>query len=189
MAERKPISKKMRFEVFKRDSFTCQYCGRHAPDVVLECDHIKPVADGGKNTLLNLVTSCIDCNRGKGKRKLSDTAEVDKQFNELAALNERREQMTMMLKWREELALLENEQIDAISDIFCEEGYCFNDPARAKVKMLIRRFGFNEVLVSSEIAYDKYMAAQGRSISYALHKLGGICYNRANGIGGGQHGS
>lgn len=32
---RKPISKKIRFEVFKRDGFTCQYCGRMAPDVVL----------------------------------------------------------------------------------------------------------------------------------------------------------
>ena len=30
--EREPISKKLRFEVFKRDSFTCQYCGSKAPD-------------------------------------------------------------------------------------------------------------------------------------------------------------
>ena len=37
--KRKSISKKARFEVFKRDSFTCQYCGRTAPDVVLHLDH------------------------------------------------------------------------------------------------------------------------------------------------------
>lgn len=36
MSKRKSISKKLRFEVFKRDGFTCQYCGRMAPDVVLE---------------------------------------------------------------------------------------------------------------------------------------------------------
>ena len=101
MAERKPISKKMRFEVFKRDNFTCQYCGRHAPDVVLECDHIKPVAEGGKNTFLNLITSCMECNRGKGKTVLSDSSAVDKQFERMAVLNEKREQMKMMLKWRE----------------------------------------------------------------------------------------
>lgn len=46
MAERKTISKKTRFEVFKRDSFTCQYCGRTAPDVILEIDHINPVNNG-----------------------------------------------------------------------------------------------------------------------------------------------
>lgn len=179
MAERKPISKKMRFEVFKRDSFTCQYCGRHAPDVILECDHIKPVAEGGKNTLLNLVTSCMECNRGKGKRKLSDTAEVDKQFNELATLNERREQMNMMLKWREELANLTNDQIDAISDILCDEDRCLTDYARNKVKILIKRFGFSEVLVAAEIAYDKYVIDKRRGVAYALDKMGGICYNRA----------
>ncbi len=65
MADRKPISKKTRFEVFKRDKFTCQYCGRMSPDVILEVDHIKPVADGGTNKLINLITSCRDCNRGK----------------------------------------------------------------------------------------------------------------------------
>ena len=32
MGKRKAISKKMRFEVFKRDKFTCQYCGRSVPD-------------------------------------------------------------------------------------------------------------------------------------------------------------
>jgi len=42
--ERKAISKKLRFEVYKRDKFTCQYCGRKAPDVILEIDHINPVA-------------------------------------------------------------------------------------------------------------------------------------------------
>ena len=55
MAKRKPISKKLRFEVFKRDSFTCQYCGKSAPDVVLHIDHIKPVKEGG--TKVERITS------------------------------------------------------------------------------------------------------------------------------------
>ncbi|MCK4795228.1 MAG: HNH endonuclease [Desulfobacteraceae bacterium] len=49
--KRKAISKKLRFEVFKRDSFTCQYCGRKSPDVLLEIDHIKPVSKEGKNDI------------------------------------------------------------------------------------------------------------------------------------------
>lgn len=44
---REAISKKLRFEVFKRDSFTCQYCGGKAPEIILQCDHIKPVVEGG----------------------------------------------------------------------------------------------------------------------------------------------
>ena len=45
--ERKSISKKIRFEVYKRDKFTCQYCGRKATDVILNVDHIEPISKGG----------------------------------------------------------------------------------------------------------------------------------------------
>lgn len=69
--QRKPLGKKLRFEIFDRDSFTCQYCGKTPPDVVLEVDHIVPVVDGGDNERENLRTSCFDCNRGKGARRLN----------------------------------------------------------------------------------------------------------------------
>lgn len=62
----------IRFEVFKRDGFTCQYCGRKPPDVVLEADHIVPRIAGGTDDLENLVTACWDCNRGKGAGLLDD---------------------------------------------------------------------------------------------------------------------
>ena len=65
MTQRKSLTKKVRFEVFKRDSFICQYCGSKAPDVILEVDHLNPVKEGGSNDIMNLVTSCFSCNRGK----------------------------------------------------------------------------------------------------------------------------
>ena len=40
----KSASKKLRFEVFKRDLFTYQYCGSQPPEAVLKCDHIEPLA-------------------------------------------------------------------------------------------------------------------------------------------------
>ena len=48
---RKSLSNKIRFEVFKRDNFTCQYCGRKAPEIVLNVDHIEPVSKGGTNDI------------------------------------------------------------------------------------------------------------------------------------------
>ena len=77
MSNRKSVGNRVRFEVFKRDSFTCQYCGVKAPEVILEVDHITPVAEGGSNDLLNLVTSCRDCNSGKSDKKLSDESAVE----------------------------------------------------------------------------------------------------------------
>lgn len=71
MTTRKPLSKKIRFGIFKRDYFICQYCGGTPPSKVLEVDHIHPVKDGGDNSDDNLITACFDCNRGKGAEKLS----------------------------------------------------------------------------------------------------------------------
>lgn len=62
---RKSLSKRIRFEVFKRDEFRCQYCGRQPPVVVLQVDHIVPIVEGGGDEKSNLATSCFDCNSGK----------------------------------------------------------------------------------------------------------------------------
>jgi DNA-directed RNA polymerase subunit RPC12/RpoP len=61
-----------RFEVFKRDGFVCMYCGARPPNALLEVDHIVPRAGGGSDDEENLITSCFDCNRGKGARPLGD---------------------------------------------------------------------------------------------------------------------
>jgi hypothetical protein len=65
VSQRKPLGKRIRFEIFKRDDFTCQYCGAHPPEVMLEVDHIDPVSLGGVDEEDNLITACFNCNRGK----------------------------------------------------------------------------------------------------------------------------
>lgn len=74
---RKDISAGLRFKVFHRDSFTCQYCGRSAPDVVLHVDHVVPVSKGGTNSIENLVTACAECNLGKSDMSLRDVTEEE----------------------------------------------------------------------------------------------------------------
>lgn len=59
------VSQRLRFNVFMRDGFRCQYCGRAAPDVELEADHVHPRSKGGPDTMANLVTACVACNGGK----------------------------------------------------------------------------------------------------------------------------
>lgn len=61
-----------RWRVLQRDSFTCRYCGRAAPDVILEVDHIEPRARGGSNHEANLITACWECNQGKSARDAMD---------------------------------------------------------------------------------------------------------------------
>lgn len=59
------VTKRIRFEVLRRDEHTCQYCGAKAPDVTLNIDHVLPVSLGGDDKPGNLVTACKDCNTGK----------------------------------------------------------------------------------------------------------------------------
>lgn len=84
------VSKHRRFEVFKRDDFTCQYCGRKPPQAVLEADHIVPRAEGGGDETENLITACFDCNRGKGAAPL-ETRSANVELRQRAALIAERE--------------------------------------------------------------------------------------------------
>jgi hypothetical protein len=59
------VSKRLRYEVLKRDGHACRYCGRTAPEVKLTIDHVVPTTLGGSDDPDNLVTACSDCNSGK----------------------------------------------------------------------------------------------------------------------------
>jgi 5-methylcytosine-specific restriction endonuclease McrA len=57
-----------RFNVFLRDSFSCQYCGDELPAERLTFDHVVPRARGGRTEWTNVVTACEPCNLRKGHR-------------------------------------------------------------------------------------------------------------------------
>lgn len=171
------ISKKIRFEVFKRDSFTCQYCGREAPEIILEIDHIEPKSKGGKDDLFNLITSCYDCNRGKRNKRISDRNEIKKQKEELNKLNKRREQLEFLLQWRNEVSEIIDNEIDAIESIFKDSANCnFNPPGKYIIKKLIKRYGFEEVLDATDKSLSKYYDARiPKSEEKAFDYISRIC--------------
>jgi len=174
MAKRKSLTKKSRFEVFKRDSFTCQYCGRSAPGVVLRVDHIHPVAKGGTNEVANLITACFDCNVGKSDRLLSDNSELAKQHAELARLQDRRNQLEMLKTWRAECAKVASEAcqmpVDVIERAFdCKVG----DYGRSVLGRLIKKHGIEEVIAATDIACEQYQDSE-----VAMKKIPGIIRTR-----------
>lgn len=59
-----------RREVFRRDKYTCQYCGRHSTDLTV--DHVWPKHLGGTHSWTNVVAACPSCNHRKGGRQLRD---------------------------------------------------------------------------------------------------------------------
>ena len=91
MAQRKAVSKRLRFAVFARDGFTCRYCGQQSDAVPLVVDHMLPVVAGGTNDIENLVTACEPCNQGKAARTLEQHA--PNESDRLARLQEQHEQL------------------------------------------------------------------------------------------------
>ena len=183
-SKRKNISKKIRFEIFKRDKFTCQYCGQEAPDVVLNVDHINPVKNGGDNNITNLITSCFDCNNGKRARLLSDGHVVKKQKKSLNELQERRNQIEMMAQWREDLLDVNDLKVNKLCD-FILKGWNYNLDIEQKrdLQSISNKFELNIVYDAIETAFNHYKNTPCQDPKfYAFNKIGGICYNMANDV-------
>lgn len=157
MSKRKSVRKSVRFEVFKRDGFSCQYCGAKAPETVLHVDHINPVSNGGDNEIINLITSCEACNLGKSSRLLSDNAAITRQRAQLEALNERREQLEMLLAWRDSMKDLAKGAADEIASRLLDyiPGYTVNDTGRGSIAKWLKQYSAIEILDAAEIAAAK----------------------------------
>lgn len=71
--ERKIMNDYIRYNVLKRDNFSCQICGITAKDgAKLQVDHIIPVSKGGKTVMSNLQTLCERCNISKSNKTEND---------------------------------------------------------------------------------------------------------------------
>jgi hypothetical protein len=155
---RKPLTKKIRFEVFKRDSFTCQYCGEAAPKVVLNVDHITPVAAGGNNNALNLITACFECNSGKSDRLLSDESTVAKQANQARLLSEKREQLKMMSEWALGMKSIADEQLDVFIKYLSDNyGYELTANGKIEAKKIVRKYSIPEIIEATEKSASQYL--------------------------------
>lgn len=180
---RRSISKNIRFELFKRDSFKCQYCGASAPDVLLQVDHIKPISKGGTDDLTNLITACADCNVGKRDKTLDDKSVIAKQRAQLEKLQERREQLEMMMAWREELRNITEETVDRLCSYWDDlaPGFTVSESGRNKFKQWIRKFSLDELMHAMAIAAEQYLefkktgSVTPESWDTAFSKIPGIC--------------
>ena len=69
----KPARSRVRFSrraIYKRDNYTCMYCGKTPGTEELSIDHIMPRFLGGETTWLNIALCCTTCNRRKGNKTL-----------------------------------------------------------------------------------------------------------------------
>lgn len=173
-AKRKTISKGLRFEVFKRDRFTCVYCGAHPPAVKLHIDHVTAVANGGTNDIDNLVAACEGCNLGKSATPLD--AVPMSMADKAADVREREEQLAGYAEVMEaKRDRLEGEtwRIAETLDPGCSKRG-FNRADLKSISQFIERIGLYEVLDAAEMT----AARKSRFSVAAFRYFCGICWNK-----------
>jgi 5-methylcytosine-specific restriction endonuclease McrA len=178
--KRKSMSKKLRFDVFKRDGFKCMYCGAHPPGVLLHVDHIKPVADGGKNNIDNLITACEPCNLGKGARLLSS---VPMDLSEKAeAVKEREAQIKGYQSVMEGKRLRLDREAWSVVHLLLPGVDTASRDWMNSLRSFIDKLGVHDVTEAMEIALAKGFYSNNKTWRYFC----GICWNKLRKAEGGE---
>jgi hypothetical protein len=174
---RRALSKKTRFDVFKRDGFVCQYCGAHPPAVILHVDHIHPVAEGGDNDTDNLITACEPCNLGKGARKLSVAPEsLSDKAARIAEAEAQLAGWTAVLEAKRER--LEDEAWEVVYAL-TGKGEIRRDHLQS-VKRFVERLGVSAVIDAAEIARARTLWSESKTFKYFC----GVCWGKIREAGG-----
>lgn len=175
--ERVAISKRLRFEVFKRDAFECQYCGAHPPSVILHCDHIIPVSEGGETNIDNLVTACAPCNLGKSNIPLTS---VPQSLEDRAAeVAEREAQVagyeSVMRAKRKRL----DENTEIVLDMYCDlwGQTGIRTDWFSSMKRFVELIGVDDCLEALDIAKRKAPWSHQKGFKYFC----GVCWKKTRG--------
>ena len=180
MAKRKSISKRTRFEVFKRDGFVCQYCGRTPPVVILEVDHIIPVDNMGTNDEGNLLTACFDCNRGKAASPLQQVPQAIAE-----QIQDRRDRAAQVKEYNAFLLELREQEDDAIkrlglswfNHLYTEKDcYVFGQDRIASIRRFLKNLPEAAILDAIDIAFSRVPLSRHDERTWKY--FCGICWNK-----------
>ncbi len=178
--KRTKVSMRRRFDIFKRDGFRCMYCGRTPPTVILEIDHILPIAEGGLNEVSNLVTSCVDCNRGKAAGLLTNKPQSLGVIQE--AERDRFEQLREYQQWLAERARMREEWLREISDAWITlDGQDPNEwrisgQRESTVRVFLDRLPAQEIIDALHIAAARHPGCSNET--HFFKYFCGVCWNK-----------
>jgi hypothetical protein len=170
VSRRMSLSPKIRFEVFRRDEFTCRYCGRKTPEAILEVDHIIPVSKGGDDGIENLVTSCYECNRGKGATLLESIPSEPDLHEAAVLLAEREIQLTEYNHIRRLVRERELAEVDQLKEHFvekledCSPHYSEREFPHQLVREALKRLSYLEIM--EHIDYAVWKTSHSTSDDY-----------------------
>ena len=155
------IKPKTRFDIFKRDNFTCRYCGRKTPAVVLELDHVIPQSKGGDSDPSNLVTSCYECNRGKRADLLEEHPTIEVDLHEKSVfLLERELQLKEYNALRIMMRVREDQEVEELQSLWNELYIAYassgtHTPRKTQLKKYLRLFAVEDIKEAMEVTAEQ----------------------------------
>lgn len=162
------LSKRLRFEILKRDGFRCLYCGASpiagTLTVGLHADHVDPKSKGGADEPANLVTACADCNQGK-----SDVPLERKRLNSRFGSEEEREhaeQIREYLALQREIAAAKRDAEALVLEHWQERIGAFPWQLPRYVPGAVKDFGVHEVLDFVDIVAAKGISNPTSQVKY-----------------------
>jgi hypothetical protein len=173
----------VRFEIFKRDKFTCRYCGGKSPEAILEIDHVLPLTAGGTDEPDNLVTACFICNRGKAARLLTGISiPPESDLHEKAILLAEQElQIAEYNFWKAKQRAREDREIADLAQRW-QVRWGGTYWQVSDVRAFLRALGYVELLEVLELVEDKTVSWAGSSKAYSAWRFFcGICHRRIEG--------
>ncbi len=163
------VSSRLRFEVFKRDSFTCRYCGEQTPKTVLEVDHVIPVSKGGGDEPENLATSCYKCNRGKSAVLLSQTLNVSDIHDQTVMMLERELQLREYNYLRHKIKQREDRDLRELYKYWEQlVGDLQRAPHESSLRMFLKTISKADVKAAMQLAYEKVGYYQAAKYLYGI---------------------
>lgn len=169
------ISKKIRFEVFKRDGFQCGYCGKTPPEIILEVDHINPKSKKGKDDINNLITACFDCNRGKSNIMLDKIPnKLNENFEILKQKEEQIKEYRKFIKTIEKRIKKDIRKIEIIFQTICQDKE-FTDIFKNSIKRFLNYLPFGEVEDAMYISLSHFKDNYDPAIPKYFC---GVCWNK-----------
>lgn len=174
------MNRTIRFEVFKRDGFRCQYCGKTPPDVTLEVDHIHPKSKGGQDEINNLITSCFDCNRGK-RNIVLDRVPNSLALN-LEVLKEKEIQLKEYNRFIQKIQRRIESECEAVDEVFIyyHKKWCLSEQFQnTSLRVFLSRLPKEEVIEAMHNACQYMTRKHGvDSRDAAISYFCGICWTK-----------
>lgn len=168
------VSKRTRFEIFKRDGFRCVYCGATPNTTVLHVDHVEPKAKGGTDDPANLVTACQPCNGGKLDVRLSE-----KRLQPGMAVEDAREHAEQLIGYLEaqrQVVAAKDEIVESLRERWedlTENGTTASE--RGVLRSFSEQYSFADLVGAMEIAAAKFAHSYGTKDQRSLKSFKYFC--------------